>query len=425
MFRTVVVLWAAVGAAVPAAEAARVGRIRVEGARTRPDVVLGLLDTKVGVEFDPAVWEADLRRLRDSELFYDVRSATRAVEGTVDVDLTLRNKFSTLPIFKFKRGGGTSLVTAGYYDVNFLDRLFEAGGQFESFNGRPGFALWFRHPYLLSRKNRVGTEVLRHSLDLPLFSKYGTEEASFENVETRWNARLQREASERVRWGLEVAAYVNRFLRDDGTARKKALNDAFAQRVSLDLGRTVSITPSVTLGRMRRDRHLVSGLEGTASVELAHRAIGSDFSFAKGQLGGLAGWRATERWNIAGQARLGSKTGRGFQHKFYLGGLDTTRGFLDRQFRGEHMWMANLEARPTFIDRPAWVLQGALYSDLGKTWDNRNFGAEGFHDPIFSYGGGLRLILTKVYRAVLRVDAARTQRPVKQMGFNVGLQQFF
>lgn len=425
MIRAFVVLWAAVWAWAPAAQAAPVGRILIEGARTRPEVIMALLDTRSGSEFDPAVWEADLRRLRDLELFYDVRGATRVVEGKVEVDLALRNKFSTLPIFKFKRGGGTSLVTAGYYDVNFLDRLFEAGGQFESFNGRPGFALWFRHPYFLSRNNRVGTEILRHSLDLPLFATDGTEEAAFENLETRWNARLQREASERLRWGLEVGVYTNRFLRDDGTARKKALNDVFAQRISLDSGRTVSFTPSVTLGRMSRDRHIVSGFEGTAAVELSHRAMGSEFGFAKGQLGGLAGWRPTERWNIAGQARVGSKTGRGFQHKFYLGGLDTTRGFLDRQFRGEHMWMGNLEARPTIVDRPAWVLQGALYSDLGKTWDGRNFGAEGFHDPIFSYGGGMRLILTKVYRAVLRVDVARTQRPVKQMGFNVGLQQFF
>lgn len=424
-FRLLIVLGGLLWATRPIAEAAPVGRIQVQGARTRSEVVLGLLDTRSGREFDPAVWEADLRRLRDLELFYDVRSSTRAADGKVDVDLTLRNKFSTLPIFKFKRGGGTSLVTAGYYDVNFLDRLFEAGGQFESFNGRPGFAVWFRHPYLLSRHNRVGTEVLRHSVDLPLFSVDGTEEAAFENLETRWNARLQREASERLRWGFEVGIYSNRFLRDDGTARKKALNDAFTSRTALDSGRTVSVTPSVTLGRMSRDRHIVSGIEGMAALEVAHRAMGSDFGFAKGQAGVMAGWAPTARWNFAGQARVGSKTGRGFQHKFYLGGLDTTRGFLDRQFRGEHMWMANLEARPTLIDRPAWVLQGALYSDLGKTWDGRNFGAEGFHDPISSYGGGVRLILTKVYRAVLRVDVARTQRPVKQMGFNVGLQQFF
>lgn len=423
--RTLVALWAGMAAAASVAEAAPVGRIRVDGARTRSDVVLGLLDTKPGREFDPAVWEADLRRLRDLELFYDIRSSTRAVEGKVDVDLALRNKFSTLPIFKFKRGGGTSLVTAGYYDVNFLDRLFEAGGQFESFNGRPGFAVWFRHPYLLSRDNRVGTEVLRHTLDLPLFSTDGAEEASFENVETRWNARLQRELPRAKRWGLEASVYENRFLRDDGTPRKKALNDAFVRRAALDSGRTVSVTPSFGVGRIVRERHLVEGVEGSVQVELAHRAFGSGFGFAKGQAGALWGWRVSERWNIAGQARVGSKTGRGFQHKFYLGGLDTTRGFLDRQFRGEHVWMANLEARPTLVDRPSWVLQGAVYSDLGKTWDGRNFGAEGFHDPIFSYGGGVRLILPKVYRAVLRVDVARAQRPVKQMGFNMGLQQFF
>ena len=89
---------------------------------------------------------------------------------------------------------------------------------------------------------------------------------------------------------------------------------------------------------------------------------------------------------------MGSKTGREFQHKFYLGGLDTARGFLDRQFRGEHMWLLNLEARPTLVDRPRWVLQGALFTDAAKTWDARNFGVDGFGRPIISYGAGARVI---------------------------------
>ncbi|MBI2384680.1 MAG: BamA/TamA family outer membrane protein [Elusimicrobia bacterium] len=410
---------------VPPLRATTVSRIEVEGARTRTETILALLDTRPGEPFDPAAWERDLRRLRNLDYFYDVEGAAAESDGKVDLTLRLRNKHSTLPVFKFKRGGGSSLITAGLYEINFLDRLLEVGGQYERFNGQPGYALWFRHPYFLSRRNRLGTEVLSHMIDLPLLTDKGAEEAFFSNQETRWNGRLQRELTERLRLGLELSVYRNEFARDDATPAMAAANDAFLRSRGLRSGRTVSLTPSVTVGRLDRDRHHVVGHEGFAQAELAHRAFGSDFGFAKGLLGAAGGWRPAERWNLVYQARLGSKTGREFQHKFYLGGLDTARGFLDRQFRGEHMWLANLEARPTLVDKPLWVLQGALFTDLAKTWDARNFGTEGFGDPIFSYGIGARVIFPRVYRAILRLDAARTQRPVRQTGVSLGLQQFF
>lgn len=409
----------------PPLRAATVSRIEVEGARTRTQTILALLDTRPGEPFDPAAWERDLRRLRNLDYFFDVEGAAAESDGKVDLTLRLRNKHSTLPVFKFKRGGGSSLITAGLYEINFLDRLLEVGGQYERFNGRPGYALWFRHPYFLSRRNRLGTEVLSHMIDLPLLTDKGAEEAFFSNRETRWNGRLQRELTERLRLGLELSVYRNEFARDDATPAMGAANDAFLRARGLRSGRTVSLTPGVTVGRLDRDRHYVAGHEGFAQAELAHRALGSDFGFAKGLLGATGGWRPAERWNLVYQARLGSKTGREFQHKFYLGGLDTARGFLDRQFRGEHMWLANLEARPTLVDKPLWVLQGALFTDLAKTWDARNFGTEGFGDPIFSYGIGARVIFPRVYRAILRLDAARTQRPVRQTGVSLGLQQFF
>ncbi|MBI5246244.1 MAG: sigma-70 family RNA polymerase sigma factor [Elusimicrobia bacterium] len=411
--------------AVPGAFAAPVGSIEIEGAKTRPETVRALLDTRIGAEFDPAAWERDLRRLRNLDYFYDVMGDAREVDGRMELHLHLRNKFSTLPIFKFKRGGGSSLITAGLYEINFLDRLLEVGGQYERFNGKPGYALWFRHPYLFSRRNRFGTEVLAHAIDLPLLTDRGEEEAFFENKETRWNGRLQRELAESLRVGVELSVYQNDFKRDDGSAEKRARNDGFLRTTTLHSGRTVSLTPSVTVGRLDHDRYFISGHEGFAQVELAHRSLGSGFAFAKGQAGVTGGWRPGERWNLVYQAKLGSKTGREFQHKFYLGGLDTARGFLDRQFRGEHMWLVNLEARPTLVEKPLWVLQGALFTDLAKTWDARNFGVDGFGRPIISYGIGGRVIFPRVYRAILRLDVARTQRPVGQYGVSLGLQQFF
>lgn len=67
----------------------------MEGARTKPEAVLALLDTKPGAEFNPVTWERDLRRLRNLDYFYDIDGASRLSEGKVDLSLRLRNKFST------------------------------------------------------------------------------------------------------------------------------------------------------------------------------------------------------------------------------------------------------------------------------------------------------------------------------------------
>ena len=42
-----------VGYAVP------VGRIEIEGAKSKPEVVAALLDTQAGAQFDAGVWERD------------------------------------------------------------------------------------------------------------------------------------------------------------------------------------------------------------------------------------------------------------------------------------------------------------------------------------------------------------------------------
>ena len=292
-------------------------------------------------------------------------------------------------------------------------------------NDDDGFVFWFRHPYLFSRKNHVGTEIYVHTIDLPLLTIDGKEEAFWMNEEVRWNARIERELSGRLRVGIELSLYQNNLAPDNASAEKTQKNNLFLQNQTINSGRTVSLTPKLTWGRLNRDRHYVTGNELYIQTEWADQSLGSEFNFVKGTLGGIGGMMATDRLNLTYQFKLGSKTRGEFQHKFYLGGLDAVRGFLDRQFRGEHMWLMNLEARPTLVERPLWVLQGGIFTDLSKTWDDTSFGVDGFTKPFVSYGAGIRVVLPKVYRATIRLDIARTERPIQQVGFNFGIQQFF
>lgn len=408
-----------------AGAAPMVTRVEVIESRSRPEAVRALLDTKAGAPFDAAVWEEDLRRLRDSGLFYLVRGEALPDGEGIALRLTARNKFGTIPIFKYKEGGGSSLLTAGAYEVNLFGRLLEAGGQYERMNGRDGGVVWFRHPYLLSRRNRLGAELYVHVVELPLYTKKGEAEAHFANDELRGNLWLERALGPSRRAALQLSVYRNRFEDEADGVEQAELNAAFLERRPLREGTTVSLTPRLVLGRLGSEGIAVRGSELTLETELAHAAIGSDFDFARAVVSWVGAARPHPSWNLAAQARLGTKSGREFQHKFYLGGLDSVRGFLDGQFRGEHMWLVNVEARPTLLERRLWALQGNLFADLSKTWDARSFGLEGFESPFVSVGAGVRVILSRVYRGVLRADVAWTLEPVRQVGVSVGLQQFF
>lgn len=403
----------------------KVGRIPIEGVKTYPSVILRLIDTRPGQAFNSITWNNDIQRIKNTDFFYAIEGGV-AKEGDGAVPfLKLKNKHSTIPIFKYKQGGGTSLVTAGLYEINFARQLLETGAQWERMNGKDGAALWFRHPYPISHLNHFGAEIYWHAINLPLLTKKGEPEAYFTNQEKRFNARWRRELAPQIKTGIELSFYRNEFTAENATADQTARNAQFLGSTQLRAGKTISWTPLLLLGNINRERHHIEGQEIFFKTEIALKTSGSDFEFVKAQTGWTGGLILREKWNLAWQARLGTKSGHEFQHKFYLGGLDTVRGFLDGQFRGEHMWLANLELRPTFFEGPRWVLQGNLFADLSKTWDAKNFGSEGFHHPFLSLGAGCRVILPWVYRAVIRLDAARTLEPIRQTGFNFGLQQFF
>jgi outer membrane protein insertion porin family len=402
-----------------------VGNININGAKTRPDVIRFFMDTKEGEEFDPARFANDIQRLKNTGLFYDISSDIQEKDGRRNITLSLTNKFSFIPIFKFKQGGGTSILTLGAYEVNYLDRMLEIGAQYERMSGKNGFVAWFRHPYFLSSKNRVGVEIYDHIFTLPLLTLEGEEEAFFDNNQSQWTIFIERRVKENLLAGLALNYYTNKFTPDNSTADKTTRNTQFNTKQELHDGTTISARPRLVLGRINADRFYVKGTKLSFSVEVAENAIGSDFSFIKGLIHLTSAFRPREKINIATQFKLGSKSGEEFQHKFYLGGLDSIRGFFDGQFRGEHMWVANIEFRSTLVEKTKWVVQHNVFADLGKTWDDDSFGLDGFSSPFVSFGMGFRIILPRIYRAVLRIDGARTQEPSEGFGFNFGLQQFF
>jgi outer membrane protein assembly factor BamA len=110
------------------------------------------------------------------------------------------------------------------------------------------------------------------------------------------------------------------------------------------------------------------------------------------------------------------------QYWYYLGGLDRIRGFHDNRFAGRYHWLSNSEIRVPVFRRPSYIIQSVGFLDLTSVGEN-------FKDldslTASSLGAGIRLILPKLYRFVIRMDYAKPIKKDDDMNISFGVQQFF
>jgi len=103
------------------------------------------------------------------------------------------------------------------------------------------------------------------------------------------------------------------------------------------------------------------------------------------------------------------------------------RGIGNRIDRGTAQAVLNAEYRHTLLDKKKWGAQAVIFSDSG-TWRDPGgqlrdlFNPDQFRQFV---GGGFRVIYTKIYGAVLRVDYGVDIFNTKEKGLVLGLGQYF
>jgi len=126
--------------------------------------------------------------------------------------------------------------------------------------------------------------------------------------------------------------------------------------------------------------------------------------------------RIGKRHSLAVKLVGARSTASGAQN-FYLGGVNSLRGYDDFEFRGHNLALVNLEFRYPFIDHlqiaspiplTLWGLRGVMFVDAGAAWDDEFRGTvfdEGrrLKDIKAAIGFGVRLRLAIF---VIRVDRA-------------------
>jgi hypothetical protein len=408
----------------------RISEIEVRGLiHTEKTLILQELAVQEGTPFAPENLEESLRRLRNMRIFRSAAGHTTVLpEGEVRITLDVEERWTLIPVARFGGGGGAAFLVVGAYELNFLGRYLDLGGQYENHSGIPGGSVWFRDPRFLGRRQKVSWEgsslgKLRRQYD----SQSGKEVSAFVRRRQRLAMGWEREWSRKVVIGTGVEGLFDQYT-SAGLLNEDKINNQKNNFALPKSGFHLGIPLRLLLGEMNYDDYLLQGVSFDAK-SLFLKGTGaqnaSEKPFGLVTLETLAFWRwgATQnsgfRFGI-----LGTGSGK-VENAITLGGLEHIRGFKDGEFQGARAWYLNLEHRVPSFKWPSFVFQHVFFYDAGDArprFAELQVWRKGMAQSV---GTGLRLLVPPIARLNLRMDYAFAITPHPSQGLVFGMQQFF
>ncbi len=401
----------------------KINFINVTGLRrTKESVLLRELRFGPGDPLDVDAFHEGLQRLRNLQILNRVEGEIKKDERGVELNLRVEERWTTLPILRAVSGGGTTSTILGLYDINAFGRYLELGGQYENLNGRHGGVVWFRNPRFLDQRLRVGGDFWLLTRNRDLFNHAGKEEGAFTLTRKRIHLFVDREFHRYFTLGVGIDSQLDEVSDDMLANNFIALNTANGFRFGTRQ-RNYLLQLYTRLGRLNYDLYKVRGFEGLVEYDQSLTALGSDETFCRLHATNSTFWTLPKNANLGLLFRVGSTNTNSIQNFYYLGGLDSIRGYNDGQFRARNFWQANVEYRIPSIERRSLVLQHVVFTDLIAVPQTSSRPID--QEVSTSIGTGVRLIFPRVYRFNLRFDIAYGFDLNKGIGVSFGTQQFF
>ena len=363
-------------------------RISIAGnTRTRDKVIRRELRVMELEPFSATGLKKSNDRLRRLGYFEDVEITPKPGKDEKHMDLDVKIK---------ERPTGTFSIGAGYSSVDSLmlmgeisQRNFLGKGQTLSFKGILGgstqrYSLSFFEPYFRDTRFSLGMDVYNWRYDYSDYTKDSIGGA--------------------LRFGYPLTDNLRFFfgLRADYTDLSDISdNTSVIIQDSLDIKSTRSLNAGLSYDTRNRYFNPSRGWVNDFGVEYAGGILGGDAAFVKFQ-GTLGYYHAIWR-DLVGHAKLGAGyvfEGSGGKlpvyDRFFLGGLDSIRGFkygdvsprdpeTDERIGGEYMGYLQTEMIFPIIKNMG--LNGVVFYDMGNVWakDNMDIG-----NLRMSLGGGVR-----------------------------------
>lgn len=378
----------------------RIDSIEVKGVSwTKEFVVLRELPWRAGEVVSREDWELGTTRLWNIDLFSRIDARLEERDGKVVAIYDIEERFSLNPLFSFGIGGGRWWFRVGANDVNWFGRFLEWGVRYERFDIYNGGQGWLRDPRLFN-KRLIGLVQVDY-----LFRPRP------EYVRRRLGGTLDLsgELNDVTRTGLKLEVFYDQYL--------NPLEGPPVLPPELVAGQ---LTWFQRLGRVDTVRLRQTGWSFELRETFGVASSGPERVYLQLFMELLWFKLLGERFNIAVRAQGGLSTDAPTELRFQLGGLDLIRGYADSLVRTQRFALANIEARGIIFDTMWVALMAAAFVD-GALAETTNAQVT----PLFSVGGGLRLLSPRLVKTGIRADVAVTLTGRPAVGLSFGVYQFF
>ncbi len=362
------------------------------------------------------------RRLLTTGVFSSAH-VTLGPDGTLHVEVT--EKWTTIPVVRGAYGGGTPLRVLGLYDIHSFGRLLTLGAEARKYGDAPaGFVAYAKAPRFDGGRYVLGAEVWREFRRRTVYDRGGEPLGTSAVSDTLGRLRLLRstDSGDPVKLGVNLEGIQESPPGFEPAKKGRAAAEGAAKLpTATKPSRQLGAFPTVQFDDVLADTVVLDGKR----VVARYGAVQSERKvYGKGEVEAFAFLVLPHQVNLAGHVVAGASALDTVYNEYFLGGLDSIRGFPDGIVHGTHAVWANAEARYTpeslrfkFLD-----VQTLGFIDAGGA--GATFSAARY-DARSSAGAGLRFSVPQIYRMVLRFDYAFAIDGSGTRGLSAGFNHFF
>ncbi len=397
-----------------------VQEILVEGLkRTQKKTIYKLLETSVGDGLDSLIIHKDVTQLKRLPFVYHVDfTVVDLGKSTYRVVYNVEENFSIIPQVNFWSTTGRRLAyKIGVDDYNFLGRGIQLGAFYQQ-NGFDSYGVFFKDPFLFSKKFGLAFNYLDWSSEEPLYFEDNSANYKYQNKSYELMLLYQFDIKNQVAVGVNLFEenyhYISGFV-----------SDYVPQALSVD---KQLLKLLYTYDKLNYHYHYISGFKNQLYVQYVTTGNAYQDDFFITWNDAFYFKRVGDKGNWANRLRIGlsSNVNSPFA-PFALDNNVNLRGVGILVDRGTGSIVWNSEYRYTAYDKKSWALQANIFTDIGS-WRTPGGSLTDFisSENIGVYSGvGLRFITKKIFNAIFRIDYGYGLTRNASRGFVFGIGQYF
>ncbi|MCA2959743.1 MAG: hypothetical protein IOD12_05785 [Silvanigrellales bacterium] len=413
----------------------RVSRIEVFGnAKTRTSFLLRRLLLSEGELLRPGEVERSVQNLKNTKLFKTIRVEFVPVgDAEVVVRLFVDELWTTIPVLLFSTGGGSVLILAGMVEANLFGHGAVGYLTYQYLDGANSLTGQMKHPdvfdtgfevmpyFWLEEKNN---EVRTYNKETKLLGGFTSHQQTY-GATLRKTLSLNTQILPVVTPGIGGRYSEWRFTDEQLSSEAKEANRKNDFPTPTQNARAYG-SAELQLGRVDFNGNLADG-----ATFLYRYTLGASVSKNSGPFEEqfiTARYYRTLPYDVLLAARYEwqRRTSANAGDEDMLGGLFHVRGLPNDIFRGQTLWMLNVETR-RIVRRQQYVhWQLVAFTDVGDTGRTRTQTSVDYrpNGAAHSVGGGVRALFPDISELAVRLDYGWLVAPFRASGLSLGLVQF-